>query len=95
VPEAHEWSTLLGGFAQGVPEYEPDVFNEMMGIYLDVSSPLDLQAESSVEGQGCQHVVEKGHSGRYFRGSGVVELESQANIGFPGLSLYFGSSLSH
>ena len=61
--------------AQRVAEHDPDVFDRVVQVDVEITLRLDPQVESGVLAELFEHVVEERNTGRHARRAGAVDRE--------------------
>ena len=78
----------MHGFAEG----DPDVFNGVMLVHVEIAASLHLQIESAVTSDEFEHVVEEANARRDAGISTAIEIQLQMNVGFVRFAMDCGSA---
>ena len=78
------------GLGEGLADGDADVFHRVVTVDVQVALGLHLQIDQAVAGDLVQHVVEEGNAGIELGTAGAVQIETDRDLGFEGISGNFG-----
>ena len=87
-------SLVAPGHPEGLPERDPDVFDRVVGVDLEIARGVDLEIEAPVTTKLVKHVAEEGQAGLDVGLTGAIEIERNVDLGLLGGALV-GSSTAH
>src|SRR5208283_4146730 len=87
--EALDPRTVAQRVAKRPSDHDPDVFDRMMVIYMQIAAGGDLQIEESVARKALEHVIEERHAGFCLAAAASVELERNIYRSLARLALDF------
>ncbi len=68
--------------AKGFAQRQPDIFNRVMVVNLNVAGGLKTEIKEAVPAEQLQHVAEKGHAGGDLVLAAAIKLKTEPNVGF-------------
>src|ERR1700733_9719640 len=81
--------TIAQRIPKGPSDYDSDVFDRVMVVYLQIAAGSDLQIEESVSRKALEHVIEERHARFRLAATGAVELERDSHSSLSRLAFDF------
>jgi hypothetical protein len=86
--EASDPLEVAKRFAAGLTQANPNVFNSMVHVDVEIALGFDREIERTVLGETVQHVVKEADPGLNVRPTSSIETEGERNTSFAGASFY-------
>ena len=86
MPKPHDPEPIALGFLQCLSQNQTDVFHGVMTINLEITFRVDLQIEMTMASKLSEHVIEKRNAGTDLIFTRPVEVQTDADFRFVGLS---------
>ena len=94
VGEAGDAAAVAERFVERLAEDEADIFEQVVGVAVDVAFRLDGEVEEGVAGERLQQVIEHADAGGDLVLAAAVEVEGERDVGLFGLAGDLGAALT-
>src|SRR5205085_7341407 len=78
-----------------LPDHDPGVLHQVMGVDLDVAGALELEVEAAIAGDLLQHVVQERQAGLDLDLRSVVEAHLALDLGLPASAADQRGAITH